>query len=274
MADSGKKLIQSIQRGFDILALFVDEKNSLGLSEIAKRLGLPKTTAQGIVQTLLANSYLEQDAIQRYRLGPMLFQLGMKYATNMDLINIARVWMERLCRQFDQPVNVGMLVNDKVIVVMRVEPENRFMVFPQAGSVIPTHSSSIGKILAAFIDEERRRELIAAADFEGLTVNTIRSRKKFITELSLVRDEGVAFDNQENLIGLSGVAGPIFSRTGEVIAGFAVTGDSEKINQQRAEIISAVKYTSEVISSQLGYQAGALKPKISKNRTASSGSGK
>jgi DNA-binding IclR family transcriptional regulator len=255
MAESGKKLIQSIQRGFDILALFVEEKNSLGLTEISKKLDLPKTTIQGIVQTLLVNHYLEKDALQKYRLGPMLFQLGMKYATNMDLVNIARVWMERLCFQFNQPVNVGMMVGGRVVVVMRVEPENRFMVFPQAGSVIPGHSTSIGKILLAYMDEEARNEVIDSTDFGALTVNTITTPEKLINELVKVKEEGVAFDNQENLIGLSGVGGPIFNQKGVVIAGFAVTGDSEQISAKRKDIINAVKYTSSVISSQLGYSS-------------------
>ncbi len=256
MADTGKKMIQSIQRGFDILALFVEEKNSLGLTEISKRLELPKTTIQGIVQTLLANHYLEKDALQKYRLGPMLFQLGMKYATNMDLVNIARVWMERLCFQFNQPVNVGMMVGGKVVVVMRIESENRFMVFPQAGSVIPGHSTSIGKILLAYMEEDARNEIIAETVFnEALTVNTITSTEVLKIELEKVRAEGVAFDNQENLIGLSGVGGPIFNQKGIVIAGFAVTGDSDQISAKKKDIINAVKYTSSVISSQLGYSA-------------------
>ena len=70
----------------------------------------------------------------RYRLGPMLFQLGMTYATNLDLVTITRGWTERLCFQFREPVNCGMLVGNKVVVVLRVEPENRFMVFPQSGT--------------------------------------------------------------------------------------------------------------------------------------------
>jgi DNA-binding IclR family transcriptional regulator len=129
------------------------------------------------------------------------------------------------------------------------------MVFPQAGSVIPGHSTSIGKILLAYMDEAARNEVIDSTDFGALTVNTITTPEKLINELVKVKEEGVAFDNQENLIGLSGVGGPIFNQKGVVIAGFAVTGDSEQISAKRKDIINAVKYTSSVISSQLGYSS-------------------
>ncbi|TAL37031.1 MAG: IclR family transcriptional regulator [Spirochaetes bacterium] len=254
---NGQKLIQSIERAVDILALFIAEKNSIGITEFAQKMKLPKTTIQGIVQTLAALHMLERDpASAKYRLGPMLFQLGMKYATNLDFVNITRGWVERLCYQYRQPVNVGMMVGDRVILVLRVEPENRFMVFPQVGSVLPAHSTSIGKMLLAHIDDARREELLRDYRFEGLTLNTITDRTSFIRELERVRSEGVSFDDQENIMGLSGVGAPLYNHTGQVVAAFALTGDTAVINEKRADIIDTIKSISKIVSDQLGYTAG------------------
>jgi IclR family transcriptional regulator, KDG regulon repressor len=253
--DTGKrKLIQSIERAADILELFIKEKRSLGIADIARLLDLPRPTIQGIVNTLIARGYLEKDLVNvRYRLGPMLFQLGMKYATNLDLVNIARGWTERLCFQFNQPVNVGMIVGERVVVVLRIEPENKFMVFPQAGSVIPSHSTCIGKILFAFMEEEPRNELLSGYSFEQLTPNSITTRQKFNSELTVIRREDIAFDNEENIIGLAGIGAPIRNHLGQVIAAFAITGNAKIIHKRREEIIISVRYTSKMISSQLGY---------------------
>lgn len=251
------RLIQSIERAADVLAVFINDNKPMGITEFAERLKLPKTTIQGIVQTLFALHFLERDPrSQKYRLGPLLFQLGMKYATNMDLVNIARVWMERLCFQFKQPVNVGMMVGEKVVVVLRIEPENRFMVFPQAGSVIPAHSTCIGKTLLAFMNERQRDAILDSCDFTAHTVNTIKSRDRLAEELAAIRKTGIAYDHEENLIGLSGVGGPVFDHNGNIIAAFVVTGDTVQINEKRGDIADAVRYTSSSMSVQLGYKAG------------------
>nr|HPO47215.1 helix-turn-helix domain-containing protein [Spirochaetota bacterium] len=73
-----KRLIQSIKRASDILGIFIQEKRTMGITDFAARLNLPKTTISSIVQTLEALKFLEKDHItSKYRLGPALFQLGM-----------------------------------------------------------------------------------------------------------------------------------------------------------------------------------------------------
>jgi IclR family transcriptional regulator, KDG regulon repressor len=249
-----RRLIQSIKRASDILALFVDEKKTLGITEFSKLLSLPKSTIATIVATLETIGYLEKDPLTgKYRLGPHIFQLGMKCATNMDLVTIGRSWMERLCFQFMEPVNVGMLVGDKVMIVMRIEPENRYMVFPQAGSVIPAHSTCIGKALLAYMDKEKRDLLLSNYIFEQWTPNTITSKQSFLKELERARANAVSFDNQENINGLAGIGGPVFNHMGLVISAFAVTGNPDNIAKRRNDIIKAVRFTSQQISLQLGF---------------------
>ena len=249
------RLIQSIQRAAKILELFLDEKNPIGITDFAQKMDLPKTTIQGIVTTLVELRFLERDQLtSKYRLGAKLFQLGMTYATNMDLISLARVWMERVCFQFREPVNLGILVGKKVLILYRVEPEKRFMTFPQSGSVVPAHTTCIGKVLFAYMREDKREEIFKDYVFDKLTENSISNLDDFRKELETVRQTGLAFDNEENFIGLMGVGGPVFNYTGQVIAAFAITGDAEHIKKIKEEIINEVRFTSREVSSQLGYK--------------------
>jgi len=248
-----RRLIQSIKRASDILGLFIVEQKPMGITEFSKRLGLPKTTIASIVQTLEAIGYLEKDpASSRYRLGPQIFQLGMQCASSMDVITTGRAWIERLCFQFREPVNVGTLVGDKATIVMRIEPENHFMVFPQAGPIIPLHSTCIGKLLLAYLEEGKRATILSGYLFEKFTDNTITSRARFTTELETVQSSGISFDNQETITGMAGIGGPVFNRAGVVVAAFAVTGNALNIMRQREDIIAAVRFTTHQISSQLG----------------------
>ena len=251
---SGRKLIQSVVRGTDILKLFLKGKKILGITDISKELNLPKTTIQGIVLTLFEKDFLEKDPLTgKYRLGSMLFQLGMKYATSMDLVSIARVWMERLCFKFNESVNIGMFVGGNVVIVLRIEPESKFVSYPTVGSTIPLHSTCIGKILLAYARPTIRDKFLQECSFEKLTSNTINNIDKLSKVIEEAKLTGISFDNEESIIGLSGIGSVVFNHTGRAIAGFVVTGTTDNINSKKNDIINDIKYTSAEVSRQLGY---------------------
>jgi IclR family KDG regulon transcriptional repressor len=155
--DKQKRLMGSIKKASDILSFMSDEKRPLGITELTHRTNLPKATIATIVSTLEAIGYVEKDPFsQKYRLGPQLMQIGLRCIASLDIITVARAWMERFSFQFMEPINLGILVGDSVTIVMRFEPENRYMVFPQAGSTIPLHSTCIGKVLLAYMNRSRR----------------------------------------------------------------------------------------------------------------------
>ncbi len=252
--DTKKRLIQSIKKASAILALFSNDKKPLGITDLTRRLNLPKATIATIVATLEAIGYLEKDPFStKYRFGPQLVQLGIRCVASLDLITIARAWMERFSFQFMEPINLGMLVGDSVTIIMRVEPENRYMTFPLSGSTVPLHTTCIGKAILAYMDRAKRNQLLENYMFIQLTPNTITTKVKFLQELAQVKKTGVSFDRQESITGLAGIGGPIFNHAGVVIAAFAVSGNAERINQLSKEIVEAVKFTTQQVSSMLGY---------------------
>ncbi len=251
--EDSRRLIQSVSRATTILGLYHQTQGPLGITEIARLMNLPKTTISGLVTTLTQAGFMEKTQQGKYSLGPELFRLGICYATNIDVVTLGRAWIERLCFQFRQPVNLGMLVNDKVALLMRKEPDDNYMVFPQAGSIIPSHSTAIGKILLAHMEPQRLTGLLDKYNFEQFTANTITDRDQFMQELQQIRQNGVGFDNQECINELSGIGGPVFNHEGRVIAAFAISGDPELIDKERAAMIEAVKLTSRQVSAMLGY---------------------
>jgi IclR family transcriptional regulator, KDG regulon repressor len=247
--------IQSLKKAAGILNLFTQDSKLFGITDMAKMMDLPKPTVQSLVRTLEEIGYLEKDVLtSKYMLGPALFQLGMKFIANMDLAVIARDWMERLCRQLGEAVHVGMMVCNKVVIVLRVDPEQSYMVFPQAGSVIPCHTSGIGKVLLAGMEPDRRDRVLADCTYPRLTDKSINNRDDFIAELDRIRLDGIAFDSEESVTGLSCVSAPVFNNKGQCLAAFSVSGNAHIIETKREEIISAVSYVSSRISSQLGYR--------------------
>ncbi|TAL36681.1 MAG: IclR family transcriptional regulator [Spirochaetes bacterium] len=252
-----KGQIHSLIKAADILELFLKEKKPLGLADFAERLEMPKTTILGFVKTLVAIHFLEKDPItQKYRLGPKMLQLGLRYITNTDVITLAKIWMERLCHKFNETVNTGILVGDSVVVIFNASPENEFMTVPRAGTAIPAHTSCIGKMLYAHLSPKRLERILETYEFIRLTENTITDRDAFLRELEEVRREKVSFDREENFKGLAGIGGPVYNYTGNLIAAFAITGKADTIYRKREQIIEEVRSSSVEISRQLGYLPG------------------
>ncbi len=252
------KSILSLIKAGKILELFLVEEKSLGITEFSRALDMPKATVQNLASTLEDMGYLEKDPMSmKYRLGPMLFQLGMKYATSMDLTMIARIWLEKLCTQYGEMAQAGIMMGEKLTVIMKVEADSNYMVFPQPGSVIPVHSSSLGKVLLAYMTVSRRDRILAKCEFTRFTEHTIPDRDGFIRELDKVKKTGVGFDIEETISGLSCIAGPVFNNSGDCIAAVSLSGNAYKIENKRDEIINAVKYVGSRISEQMGYRPGA-----------------
>ena len=248
------KLIQSIQRAADILELFLDEDNVLGISDFAERLNLPKTTIQGIVRTLASLNYLEKDLHSaKYRLGPILLHLGFKYAKNMDLISESMVWIERLSFRFRMTVNVCIRVGNKVLVLYCVEPKERFSTFFNTGAPIDIHTTASGKVLYAFMEKKLRDRALASYEFRQFSPNTITNKEDFITELEKVKREGYACSVEEGMTPTTSIGAPIFNNTGKVLAAFAMIGKPEEIERVFDEILHEIKKTSIEISKRLGY---------------------
>ncbi len=251
---SNRRVLQSLQRASDILDIFTREKRMLGLADIAKIISLPKSTVQGLVYSLENLEFLEQDLDTfKYRLGPKLFNLGMKYLTNNEIFTTTQVWMERLSYKYRGTVNVGILIDGKAVIVMHIDPETPFTNNPKVGNEIPLHSSAIGKTLLATLDERQQRELLKNYQFTSYTENTIGNIDVFIDELKKVKREGLGFDNEESTRGLSCIGAGLYNKKGHIVAAFSVSGSTEHIRKEKGDIIDSIRSTSRELSKKIGF---------------------
>ncbi len=248
------KLIQSVQRATQILELFLNEDDVIGISDFAQKLDLPKTTVQGIVKTLASLNYLEKDSHSaKYRLGPILLHLGFKYARNMDLLSESMVWIERLSFKFRMTVNVCIRVGNKVIVLYCVEPKDRYSTFFNVGASIDIHTTASGKILYAYLDRKLRDIALKDYEFTVYSANSIGNIQDFSKELDKIKKTGIGFSFEEGVTSTSSIGAPILNAKGKVLAAFAIIGNPDEINKNLDEITSEIKYTSLEISKRLGY---------------------
>src|ERR671932_1643574 len=146
-----RNTIQSVDRAARILEILASGPRRLGVSEIADRLGLPRPTVHGLLQTLQAHGFVEQDReSDKYQLGAGLLHLGNSYLDLNELRGRSIVHAERLAQRVRAAVRVGVLHGASVLVVHHVfRPDSAFQVL-EVGAQLPAHASALGKAIVAF----------------------------------------------------------------------------------------------------------------------------
>src|SRR3954467_2443484 len=142
--------IQSIDRAAKILRTLASGPRRLGVTELATRLELAVPTVHGLLQTLQANGFVEQDRDSRkYQLGAGLLQLGNSYLDLNELRGRSLVHAERLAARADAAVRVGVMHGPSVIVVHHVFRPDATLQILEVGPQLPVHASALGKAILA-----------------------------------------------------------------------------------------------------------------------------
>ncbi|MGW2560159.1 IclR family transcriptional regulator [Streptomyces sp. NPDC001514] len=248
------KNIQSLERAAAMLRLLAGGERRLGLSDIASSLGLAKGTAHGILRTLQAEGFVEQDAASgRYQLGAELLRLGNSYLDVHELRARALVWTDDLARSSGETVHLGVLHQYGVLIVHHVfRPDDSRQVL-EIGAMQPLHSTALGKVLSAY-DPVAHSEALEL-DRKAFTARTVTDLKGFEGVLDLTRARGWADDVEETWEGVAAVAAPIHDRRRMPVGAVAITGAVERVcdgQELRSELVAAVRDCARAVSRDLG----------------------
>ncbi|MEV3993322.1 IclR family transcriptional regulator [Streptomyces sp. NPDC049837] len=249
------KNIQSLERAAAMLRLLAGGERRLGLSDIASSLDLAKGTAHGILRTLQAEGFVEQDATSgRYQLGAELLRLGNSYLDVHELRARALVWTDDLARSSGESVHLGVLHQHGVLVVHHVfRPDDSRQVL-EVGAMQPLHSTALGKVLSAY-DPVAHTEALEV-EREAFTPRTITDLEDFEAVLDMTRARGWAADVEETWEGVASVAAPIHDRRRMPVGAVAITGAVERVcgdgGELRSDLVAAVRDCARAVSRDLG----------------------
>ncbi|MGA4867321.1 IclR family transcriptional regulator [Streptomyces lavendulocolor] len=248
------KNIQSLERAAAMLRLLAGGERRLGLSDIASSLDLAKGTAHGILRTLQAEGFVEQDpASGRYQLGAELLRLGNSYLDVHELRARALVWTDDLARSSGESVHLGVLHQHGVLVVHHVfRPDDSRQVL-EVGAMQPLHSTALGKVLSAY-DPVAHTEALEV-ERKAYTPRTVTDLEDFEAVLDMTRARGWAADVEETWEGVASVAAPIHDRRRMPVGAVAITGAVERVcddGELRQELVAAVRDCARAVSRDLG----------------------
>ena len=197
--------IQSVDRAARILKVLASGPRRLGVSEISDRLGLSRPTVHGLLQTLQAHGFVEQDRdSDKYQLGAGLLQLGTSYLDLNELRARSIVHADRLAARTDAAFQVL-----------------------EVGAQLPAHASALGKAMLAHAPDAVLDDL-TAEPLVKLTQRTLTAAA-LRKELKAVRESGLARERDEAVLGESSLAAPIHDSAGHAVGAIGVVGDTERI---------------------------------------------
>ena len=254
---------QSLERGLAILSAFKPGRPLLGSSELAREIGLSRSTAHRYVASLAMLGYLQQDPVTRkYRLGPRVLDLGFSAINSMEIRELSAPYLQQLSDETGHTVNMAILDAEDIVYVERCRSSRQGQrdidLNLHVGSRLPAYCTSMGKVLLAFMGDEERTALLDQIELAPRGPNTLTARRALLGELARVRACGLAINNEELAYGLRSIAAPVHSQSGEVAAAINLAAHRSMVSMEDlvARLSPAVKRTAEHISERIGYRPG------------------
>jgi DNA-binding IclR family transcriptional regulator len=253
-------MIQSIDRAIRVLTALQGARR-MSLSDLAARLELAPSTTHGIVRSLVEHGMVIQErGSNRYQLGPAVLRLGNVYLDTLELRSKAIPWAEDLARRTGCAVRTGVLLVDDVVIIQHEPRPDGSRQMPEVGIVIPVHASALGKALLAFLPEDAER--VAQSELRSMTGETITAPDALREQLDDVRRSGVAVEQDEAVLGESGLASPVFDSWGGVVGAIGIVIPSGQLPTGQPadhDARDVIRETARALSRELG--AGAWPPR-------------
>ena len=244
-AGEERQATPSVTKALQLLEAFRGAGPTLGVSEIARRADVPKSTAFRLLAYLEQSGYVERIG-RDYCLGRRLFELGnsVPLCRPRGLRDVAAPHLSDLFVNINKVVHLGVLEGTDVVYIDKIYGHKTIQVPTRVGGRMPAACSGIGKAMLAFSDRETVENVLE----RGLTRRTpysIADPGRFLRELGRVQREKVAFDREEVQLGLVCVSAPILSE-GRAIAAVSVSGPAPQFNP--ASVAPQVLRTAAAIS--------------------------
>jgi DNA-binding IclR family transcriptional regulator len=245
--------VRSVDRAAALLLALGESQGEAGVTELARRLGLHKSTASRLLATLQKRGLVEQDDESgKYRLGLVVIRLAERAEKTLDLRGIALPELERLARITHETTGLGVLDGDKLLTVAQADGPNLIAVGDWTGRSTPLHCVASGKVLMAALAE---REVlgIVRRGLAAYTERTLTQLEPLLEELARIRRRGYATAFGEYEMGLNAVAAPVHDARGAVVAAVDIWGPGFRVTPRRVpELAALARETAAAISIRLG----------------------
>jgi len=244
-----------INKAFSILDLFLEHGDELALEDLSRLSGLNKATVRRIAVSLIECGCLKQSQKRgKYSLGMRFLDFSGAIKRYKSIIPLATPHLIRLNQEVNETTFMALWDGTKVVLCQSFHANHPLKVDPEEGAHLAMHCTSVGKAILAEL-EEKELETCLKGQLKTFTPNTITDLNELKKHLKMVKQQGLAFDDEEFEPGVRGIGVALKSGKGSLIGGVGVIGPSVRLSWDRLrEIIPSVQECSACISREMGWK--------------------
>lgn len=261
MRDKATATVEAIERAIKILDAFSADQPELGVADLARQLGLKRSTVHRALVTLESGGILHQDQIsQKYSLGAKILWFAHLLQSHLSLDVVALPAMKALRDQCNETVALHLLERGGRVCIRQVESRQELRrTYQNLGEPIPLHAGSPGKVMMAYLADEEIESYIDSSGLKAFTPDSITDRERFLLELRKTRECGYAVSIGERTLGINSIACPVRNASGRVFAAINISGPQSRLSDVRLlEYLPMLMETTLSISRRLGYVGPAI----------------
>jgi IclR family transcriptional regulator, KDG regulon repressor len=254
--DSQTSVMRSLKRGLTVLAQFTAERPEWTLTEVSRETGIHVATTHRILKTLESEGFLSQnEETNRYYLGPAATRMAYLAESHDQLARMARPFLERLARATGETVGVVADANGSLLIVDEIRTAHPFKLVLPVGQTVEGFNLAPAKLFLAHRTPALRAKLVRGK-LVPRTEKTIADEALYEKELQKVAAEGLAFDLEENFLGLCAVAAAARDESGEVRCAFQIVAPKERFGPADVDrYVGTLREAVSDFSAFLGYRA-------------------
>lgn len=248
-------MVKSVSRALDIIAFVGEKKGGLGVTEIANRMDINKSSVYRILSTLVQYGYIEQEEeTSRYKLGYKFLEVSSRLLESIDIRKEAFPYLQQLENETNEVIHLVVYDQGEVVYIEKLDGGETLRMHSKVGKRAPMHCTSVGKAILAHLPDEVVLDVLSRKGMPAHTSYTITNQEQFLKELQFVRERGYALDNEENEYGITCMAVPLFDHTGKVISAMSISGPSMRMTEERLQLLSTCLICiGKKLSARLGY---------------------
>jgi DNA-binding IclR family transcriptional regulator len=230
-----------------ILEMLDGSSRGMNISEISRRLEIPKSTTHLIVLTLERLGYLTRTSRNLYELSLKAYTLGRERMQGMRLPSVALPSMKALAVNTRLTAHLSVLEKYQAVIIQKVNgASSRFDTF--VGKRVSLHCTATGKVLLAHAMPATQKQVLSKTVFMRHTRHTITSAAQLERALTTVRDKGFALDDEEEEIGARCLAVAVTGAADECVAALSISGTVHEIPVDGCEsLVTALRHASDSI---------------------------
>ncbi len=221
--------LPAVDRAMSLLELLAISREGLTLSEVSRKLSIPKSTTHYLIHTLATRGYVQRGSNGRHSLGLRFADVASASTAALDLGTLATPHLKQISSSLNLTATISVLNGAEAVII------GKATTFPDGGGAwvgrhLDLHCTAQGKALISQLQEAELNKLFGRRELAQFTPKTIVSLAALKTHLAEIRSNGFAVNDEEQVFGVRAVAVPIVNLLGVVVAAISLRGSSKQIS--------------------------------------------